>query len=572
MATIEQLSAALIKADAAGNADDARAFAAEIRKMQTAPVEAAPAVAPTGDPVSRLEKIGRGMKDPLDGAAQLFEKLMPQGFNNANRAVNNWLADKTGLLAKLPEQGVSGLMAQQEQDYQARRAASGESGFDGYRTIGNVASPMNLAIAAKLPAAASLAGRVGVGALGGGASGALNPVFGGDFAEEKAKQIGMGAGFGGAVPALTGSIARLISPNASKNVNLDILKSEGIKPTIGQTLGGWANRVEEKAQSLPILGDAITAARRAGEGQLNRAAFNRALAPVGEKLPMNVPLGGEAVEHTGKVLGAAYDKLLPKLTTQADDVFAGKIQSLREMVQEGALDPKYASGFEKTIKNRVLDKFQGQNSMTGQTLKDTESFLSNEIKRFGQSQDPDARLIGDAFKEVQSQLRELVARSNPAHAKELTAINTGWANFKRVQNAASKIGAEDGVFTPAQLQNAVRAMDRSKDKARFAEGNALMQDLSGAGKTVMGGKVADSGTAGRLMLGAGGLGAGLVNPAIPAALLGGAAMYTPQMQSLLRGAVSARPQAAQSVADALRQASPLLVPGGTQVGLGLLNY
>ena len=239
--------------------------------------------APTGAPVSRLEKIGRGMKDPLDGAAQLFEKLMPQGFNNANRSVNNWLADKTGLLSKMPEDGVNGLIQQQEADYQAKRAAAGESGFDGYRTIGNVASPMNLALAAKLPAAASLAGRVGVGALGGAASGALNP---------------------------------------SKNVNLDILKSEGIKPTIGQTLGGWANRAEEKAQSIPILGDAITAARKAGEGQLNRAAFNRALAPVGEKLPMNVPLGDEAVEHTGKVLGAAYDKLLPKLTTQADDVFA----------------------------------------------------------------------------------------------------------------------------------------------------------------------------------------------------------------------------------------------------------
>ena len=149
--------------------------------------------APKAAPVSRLEKIGRGMKDPLDAAAQLFEKMMPQGFNNANRSVNNWIADKTGLLEKLPEQGVSGLMAQQEKDYQTRRTASGESGFDGYRTIGNVASPMNLALAAKLPAAASLAGRVGVGALGGGASGALTPVFGGDFAEEKAKQIGMGA-------------------------------------------------------------------------------------------------------------------------------------------------------------------------------------------------------------------------------------------------------------------------------------------------------------------------------------------------------------------------------------------
>lgn len=39
MATLEQLEQALVKADAAGNADDARAFAAEIRKMRAAPVE-----------------------------------------------------------------------------------------------------------------------------------------------------------------------------------------------------------------------------------------------------------------------------------------------------------------------------------------------------------------------------------------------------------------------------------------------------------------------------------------------------------------------------------------------------
>ncbi|MEG7603096.1 hypothetical protein, partial [Listeria monocytogenes] len=88
--------------------------------------------------------------------------------------------------------------------------------------------------------------------------------------------------------------------------------------------------------------------------------------------------------------------------------------------------------------------------------------------------------LGDAYKQLQSELRDLVTRSNPAHADELKAINTGWASFKRIQNAAAKVGSEEGVFTPAQLQNAVRALDRSKDKARFAEGNALMQDLSGA--------------------------------------------------------------------------------------------
>ena len=42
MATLEQLSAALVKADAAGNADDAKAFADAIRQMQTAPSSGMP--------------------------------------------------------------------------------------------------------------------------------------------------------------------------------------------------------------------------------------------------------------------------------------------------------------------------------------------------------------------------------------------------------------------------------------------------------------------------------------------------------------------------------------------------
>lgn len=528
------------------------------------------AKAPT-EPVSRTEKILRGMKDPFDGAAQLFEKVMPDGFNSANRSVNNWIADKTGMLSKMPESGVDGLIKQQEQDYQARRTSSGESGFDGYRIIGNVVSPANLAIATKLPVAASLAGRVGVGALGGAGSAALNPVMDGDFWKGKGEQVAAGALFGGAVPAVTGGVARVISPNASKNANVALLKGEGVKPTIGQTLGGWANTMEEKAQSLPIVGDAITAARQRANDQMNKAAFNRALAPIGETLPNAQALGGSAVEYTNARLGQAYDNLLPKLTTQADAQFGAGVQSLKSMVNQGALDPKYSNLFDKTLKDRVLDKFQGQNAMTGQTLKDTESFLTNEIKRFGMSQDPDARLLGDAYKQLQSELRSLVTRSNPQHADELKAINTGWANFKRVQNAAAKVGSDEGVFTPAQLQNAVRALDKSKDKARFAEGNALMQDLSGAAKSQMGGKIADSGTAGRLMLGGGALGAAMVNPLIPAGLLAGAAAYTPAMQSMLRGAVSNRGSLAEPAANALRQASPFLIPGGAQVGLGLLN-
>ena len=59
MATLEQLSAALVKADAAGNAEDAKAFADAIRQMQTA---SAPAPAVEGMPTAPRQKLTTGQK------------------------------------------------------------------------------------------------------------------------------------------------------------------------------------------------------------------------------------------------------------------------------------------------------------------------------------------------------------------------------------------------------------------------------------------------------------------------------------------------------------------------------
>ena len=334
-------------------------------------------------------------------------------------------------------------------------------------------------------------------------------------------------------------------------------------------LGGAANSVEEKLMSVPLVGDAIASARRGAAADLNRSAFNRALAPIGQRLPANLT-GREAVQHVEDAISAGYNRLLPSLTASADQQFNANLGNLRQMVQTGAMDPRAARSFERILQNDVLAKFGGQQAMTGQTLKRVESDLGQQISRLGASTDADQRLVADALGQVRDELRQLLVRSNPSRAQELLSLNTAWANFKRTQRAAGLLGAEDGVFSPANLQGAVKALDRSKDKARFAEGRALMQDLSESGKSVLGNKVPDSGTAGRVFLG-GGL--SLLDPTLtaPALLGGGALLYTRPVQGLLSGAVSARPQAAQGLARSVRNASPLLVPAGAQLGLGLLN-
>jgi hypothetical protein len=179
--------------------------------------------------------------------------------------------------------------------------------------------------------------------------------------------------------------------------------------------------------------------------------------------------------------------------------------------------------------------------------------------------------LGDALTALQQAITGAGRRANPQADAMFTAADRAYANLVRVEGASKAAMNAEGVFTPGQLNMAVRQADRSVRDRATARGTALMQDLGNAGQQVLGNKVPNSGTADRLMLGAGGLGAYFVDPLIPMGLLGGAAMYTQPMQGLLRGAVASRPQGAQAVANSLRQASPALVPLGAQVGLGLLN-
>lgn len=574
MPTLAELQDALVNADKAGAVEDARRLADAIVAMQNQ-AAATPAQPTTTAPPSIGEKLYRGAKDPLDAAAQMFEKAMPEGFNKANRAVNNWLAEKLGIVTPMPEGGTNALIAAQEKEYQARRTGAGETGLDAWRLAGNVASPMNLAIAARAPQAVSLLGRMAVGAGQGAAAGALNPVYDGqNFWQEKAQQGGMGALVGGALPAATGALSRVLSPKASVNPDVAVLKAEGINPTIGQTLGGWANAMEEKAQSLPIMGDAIRYNRRATWNDLNRAGANRALNQVGEELPATVKPGNETALYVRKTLGSKYDELIPKLGIQADQPFMDAIDALKANVKLSNISPEASAKFERFIDNTLVNKFQGQGAMTGQTYKGVQSDITDEIRKLTKASSYDEQNLLGAVKQAGKEFEDLLIRSNPDKAEELKALNRAWANFKILQRASASVGAHGEAYTPAQLFSAVKANDPSKDKGRFSEGLALMQDLAGAGKRVLGDKIPDSGTTGRSLL-AGMLGTAAVPAALPmtgtaAAGLGvGALTYLPQMQSLLRGAVSSRPASAQPIAESVRRSAPYLIPAATEAQLRL---
>ena len=97
-----------------------------------------------------------------------------------------------------------------------------------------------------------------------------------------------------------------------------------------------------------------------------------------------------------------------------------------------------------------------------------------------------------------------------------------------------------------------------------------MQDISDAGVDVLGSKYPDSGSIGRLALGAGALGAGAaLEPMTLAAMGGGAALYSPIGQRMMAAALARRPDWAQPLGQMIRRTAAITAPAGAAMSLDL---
>lgn len=520
--------------------------------------------APRSGSASAADSLTTGLADIVHGGAQLLTHALPESVVKSGNKFNNWLADKTGLVPAIPQGGVDQMVKERENAYQARRAADGKSGFDGWRLTGNVVAPTSALNGVK---AASMIGKLVNSGLSGAASAALIPVTNGDYATEKRNQVATGAMFGGALPLVAGGVGRVISPKASTDSSLQLLRDSGVNPTLGQTLGGRWNAVEEKLQSVPLMGDAISLARGRALEQFNRAAINRATNPIGERVES---VGQTGVKEAGDKVSAAYDSTLSRIGgVKFDQQFVNDLGQLRNMTSN--LTAPMSTKFDRTLQQVLSGRTSPANGMTADTFKKVDSEIGNLAGKYQKSQVASESELGDAYKQLQSLMRDQMRRSNPSLSGDLRNADAAYANLVRVEGAAKAGKNADGLFTPAQLNGAIQAADNSTRKRAVARGTSLMQDLANSGQKVLGNKVPNSFTADRMLLGGGGLGMYAVNPAIPASLLGGAAMYSPLMQRLLVGSMLSRPQNAKTVARMLNDSTPMLAPASGLLGLDVVK-
>ena len=363
---------------------------------------------------------------------------------------------------------------------------------------------------------------------------------------------GLGAAYGvGAAPEVSdvpeyAATSAILSGGAQKvlppitQAAKDLMK-RGVPLTVGQKFGGAMGGVEERLSGLPIADFLIGGARRRAIDKFGTAAYNEALAPIGESLPMKLT-GRPAYIAAEKKINDAYTKVLGDVTIPAPTALVASVGAMAADLPE-----KEAKQLATIIKNQISERVKDGN-LTGEAFKDAQSAIRSKAYLFMTSNDAYQRQLGQALSDAAEELTSSLARANPSKAGELANIDATWSRFKPMQLAAGSKSMEGGV-TPAKLLEKVYSQSR-RSPSVLARGEGRMQGLAETGKEVLGTKVPDTGTAGRNIFALGALGYGL-DPVTTALASGGlGAAYSRPGQFLASGAIEAARRAGRSPAAA----------------------
>jgi GH24 family phage-related lysozyme (muramidase) len=400
-----------------------------------------------------------------------------------------------------------------------------------------------------LPAAApTLAGRVALGAVGGGAQGALQAQETPDMAERAQGAVtgatigavapvalaGIGKGLQAAAPRIDQEVAKLAS--RAKDFGIPLSMTQVAPSRVKNTL-------QKVTQELPFSG-----ADQFAEKQID--SWNKAVAKT---------IGVDAERLTPD----AVNEFLDKASTGFNSVLKGKtitataddLTAIRNVVAEASDTVSGDALRVVEVNARKAIQELGAGTVNGQKLANFRSSLVKRVPRM----EPGAKQY---VSELIEKIDEVAERSiGPEAAKELQGLRRQWRNFKTLEPLLEKSANQP--INPASLMQRVATSPFIKAN-RAETGVDDLVDLAKIGKLMP--QIGGSDTFQKSALVAGGVGA-LVEPTtltVTGSALGASRAYQSlynQSQRLVNAAVNrslpnAKPTMLQRVADALVGGSP----------------
>lgn len=454
---------------------------------------------------------------------------------------------------------------------QAGREDRGSEGMDFYQLLGSVLGSA---------APASLLAKIGTGAKAAAATGALTnvatqPVLDQEASllEEKAKQAGVGLVGGVVGQKAAGMLGRVLSPQISAQEAA--VRGLGVTPTIGESLGGTARKIEDFIAGVPGLGEFVKDAKLRAIDQWNKGTLNKTLSnlPDDIKVPEGV-FGGEAVAYANQAISKSYDNLYGKMSYTLGKDTNNKLAALTQSkaltadqqgIVQKALDSFLYSKLDTPMAgSSLMNAPEKLSSVSGSVMKGIESdlkgFAYNLLKKT-QGQTADDIKAGEALLDVVGTLKKDFYKQNAktVSVKDLLKLDKAYSQMSVITDASAR--AEAGLFTPTQLLQASKANARKVSTRAFGEGRAVLQRDAQAAKEIIGdGK---SGLVSRIGgLGAAGVGIAAGLGPTAAAIGGTAGIYSKTGQKLIDKLISERPELLMQLGQGLFNQRNIGAAGG----------
>lgn len=464
------------------------------------------------------------------------------GIPNAILAAGDWLESKipTPEWSKVADPGIRNLLTGVNQDL----AATPQTNLE--RMLGTGAE---IATGAAIPLGGP-AVSMGKRALNIAAP-AVGGVVGEQLGGEMGKTIGTLAG-----PLGQAGFARMLSPQGKGTVGVDVraLTEAGVRPTVGQTLGGTA----QKFEGLPLVREFAAPGQVRANRQWNVATLNNALKPIGEKVK---EAGFKGFQQADDFSQEAFNRALvgakplhwnPTFTRDVQAALADiPTQHARDKVEEIFLSANRMGFGDNPFWKQTKVPYGTAYVLDPSDYKRIDSALGQAYRDYSGKAFEDSDVIARGILDMQMTLRNQMAAQNPANAPLIQKANAAFSNLVRVQQAVVDAAKKEGVFTPSGLLQAVKKHDITKGKKGIAKELAPMEAEALQGIRVLGEPHGAHVPYSMLM---GAMGASSMTPytAPIAATMGGLfGMYNPATQAALPYLLTKRPEAIRRLGQGL---------------------
>ena len=180
--------------------------------------------------------------------------------------------------------------------------------------------------------------------------------------------------------------------------------------------------------------------------QWNENIIDDVIKPLGTRITVNADDDiNKLVDKGQRALSEAYDEVLPMISMKSDSVFK---QSLNKIKKDQVLGSDASKKAAKELKK--IQGFLNGNKVSGKSIKEVQSHIGKRIQAYSGTTNADDKAVLSILEDTLDAVMDTVERQNPQYASRLKDINTAYAKFIRVENAAKRLNGED-VFTPKQV-------------------------------------------------------------------------------------------------------------------------